>query len=703
MDKLNTNNLSSHKVKLSPLKLNNMSNKYNSSESRKEDINIESTPKSYMNSMRYVPTFDDSTFESKKLHIIKKPYKIFLPIRTKMNKIKNNRKLSLNNYYKKALKIDLFQRDIMTTESIISKITNSQETFKNIRIKNKSNLKTPLDNSKSNQNNNISKNVGFLSTERTLASKDITNFNISNISKKNDYDKYNIFSYTNKKRVNTNNNIINNINKNINNNYFTNSKNIIFGDFKDYPPLRFANINQGYTNLPNVKHCVNNFTNGIKNLTIEKYMNYCLKEKETTTKEYKESNDSNFKLEMKKKIDNKNLFEAFYKDYNTYCHKLKEKEEKDGHKINLLNWEIISFKNEVNRLNIKKDKLLTRLNKYIKMKEFLITMRNYSLDKKDDDLIFDKSSTNNILIKERRIKNNNTKKFARRQSQQIESIGKLNEIKIKGNKSNEKFRKNKRTNSARDKNPLLSSAVKEISTILNNHISNLLIYQNQLRMDLEPLKQQFNNLYKDLKESDEKKNKLLKLQFLIFPEKKRIAKERNEFLTKTLFNIKNNIYNSTNYNKMNNVLLDRLIFLYNILIDNKIISFSRIKASLEDNIVEKIFFYLKNIENGLNILFENKKKLKENYPKAYNDLIKEINDLIKLRALEAQKKKDVNQGNKKMHQIANKCNKSLILDRRKDYYQFGFKKLKKKKKTKKIDPYEELRYSDDNENEEEEK
>ena len=40
MDKLNTNNLSSHKAKLSPLKLNNMNNKYNSSESRKEDINI---------------------------------------------------------------------------------------------------------------------------------------------------------------------------------------------------------------------------------------------------------------------------------------------------------------------------------------------------------------------------------------------------------------------------------------------------------------------------------------------------------------------------------------------------------------------------------------------------------------------------------------------------------------------------------------
>ena len=220
-------------------------------------------------------------------------------------------------------------------------------------------------------------------------------------------------------------------------------------------------------------------------------------------------------------------------------------------------------------------------------------------------------------------------------------------------------------------------------------------------MDLEPLKEQFNNVYKELKQSDEKKNKLLKLQFLIFPEKKRIVKERNEFLTNTLFNIKNNLYNSSRYNRMNNVLLNKLIIVYNILIDNKIISFFKIRALHEDNIVEKIFFYLKNIENGLNILFENKKKIKENYPKIYDDIIKEINDTIKLRAFEAQKKKDANQKTKKMNQIVNKNNKGLILNRRKFYYQFGFKKLKKKKAIKKIDPYEELRYSDDNEEEDE--
>ena len=390
MDKFNINKFPFQKVKLSPLKINNISNKYNSSESKKEDINIENTSKSLFNSMRYVTTFDDSTFESKKLHIIKKPYKILLPIRSKMNKIRNKRKLSLNNYYKKTIKNDLFLKDIMNTESIISRTNNSEEAFKNIRKINKSILKTPFDISKTNQNNDISKNVGVLSTERTLASKDMTNFNLLNTSRKYDYDKYNIFFCKHKKKIDNINNIFNN-NKNKNDYYFTNSNNFI-RDYKDIKPLRFVNINQGYENLLNVKHCVNNFTNEIKNLTIEKYMNYCLKEKETKSKENRECNDSNFKLEIRKKLDNKNLLDAFYRDYNTYCHKLIVKEEKDSDKISFLKWKIISFKNEVNSLNIKKDKLLARLNKYIKMKQFLITMRNYSLDKKDaDSLLYDKS------------------------------------------------------------------------------------------------------------------------------------------------------------------------------------------------------------------------------------------------------------------------------------------------------------------------
>ena len=689
MNTYNEKKIISNRVKLSPLKISNLYTKNNSSESKKE----ENTSKSYLNSVKYLTTFDDSSLETKKLHIITKPYKIFLPIRTKMRKIKNKRLLSLNNYYKKTLKNDLISKERLSTESVM----NSEEIQKK-------------------KQNNTSKNMAITSTERTITTKDLTLLNVSHISKINNYNKYNIFAYNNKsnlyninkKNKNQNNNtIFNNTNKKTTNNNLTKS-------YNDYKPLRFLNFNQGYKNLPSLKNCINHFTNEIKNLTRETYMNYCLQEKKNTALDYLEFHDNNYKMEMKKKSDNKDLFDIFYKDYNIYYNQIKKKEEKDYDKRSLLNWEIISYKNDVNRLNIKKDKLLARLNKYIKMKQFLIKMRNYSLDKKDDSWMFEKfPQKEKNLLKNRRIKvdnpesdNENSKtdrNFRRRGSVELNDIGKLNEIKIKKNNKSTVIninRRLKRLKSQEALNPLLGSGMKETANILNNHITNLLIYQNQLRIELEPLKEEFNELYKSLKESDEKKNKLLKLQFLIFPEKKRIAKERNEFLSHTLINIKNNIYNSSKYNKLNKKIKEKLYIIYKTLLNNNIIPLTRMKASLEGNVVETIFFYLKNIEQGLNKLFANKKIMQENYPKEYNDVIKDINEILKIKALEMQRQKYNNKlGRNKINEIVNKMNKTLILNRRKDYYKFGYKKSKKKIKIKKIDPYDELKYSDDNNSE----
>lgn len=691
MNTYNEKKIISNRVKLSPLKISNLYTKNNSSESKKE----ENTSKSYLNSVKYLTTFDDSSLETKKLHIITKPYKIFLPIRTKMRKIKNKRLLSLNNYYKKTLKNDLISKERLSTESVM----NSEEIQKK-------------------KQNNTSKNMAITSTERTITTKDLTLLNVSHISKINNYNKYNIFAYNNKSNLYN----INKKNKNQNNNTIFNNTNTnkkttnnnLTKSYNDYKPLRFLNFNQGYKNLPSLKNCINHFTNEIKNLTRETYMNYCLQEKKNTALDYLEFHDNNYKMEMKKKSDNKDLFDIFYKDYNIYYNQIKKKEEKDYDKRSLLNWEIISYKNDVNRLNIKKDKLLARLNKYIKMKQFLIKMRNYSLDKKDDSWMFEKfHQKENNLLKNRRIKvdnpesdNENSKtdrNFRRRGSVELNDIGKLNEIKIKKNNKSTVIninRRLKRLKSQEALNPLLGSGMKETANILNNHITNLLIYQNQLRIELEPLKEEFNELYKSLKESDEKKNKLLKLQFLIFPEKKRIAKERNEFLSHTLINIKNNIYNSSKYNKLNKKIKEKLYIIYKTLLNNNIIPLTRMKASLEGNVVETIFFYLKNIEQGLNKLFANKKIMQENYPKEYNDVIKDINEILKIKALEMQRQKYNNKlGRNKINEIVNKMNKTLILNRRKDYYKFGYKKSKKKIKIKKIDPYDELKYSDDNNSE----
>ena len=263
-------------------------------------------------------------------------------------------------------------------------------------------------------------------------------------------------------------------------------------------------MNQGYKNLPSLKNCINNFTNEIKNLTREKYMNYCLRENEATLKARTECNNDKFKMEMKKKMDNKNLFDIFFNDYNTYFNRLSVKKMKDTDYISLLKWEIISYKNEVNRLNIKKDKLLARLNKYIKMKYFLITMQNYSLDKKDDSWKFhgSKKQVNeytNLIKEKRRIvtpeehRIESGKKFKRRVSVD-NNMGNMNKMSLYDDKNKRANRKLKRVNSSHESNPLAASAIKEIATILNNHIANLLIYNNQLRNDLEPLKEEFDSL-----------------------------------------------------------------------------------------------------------------------------------------------------------------------------------------------------------------
>ena len=558
-------NNKSTKIKINPLNFIATYSKNNLSESKKNKINQENISRSQLNSMRFLTTFNDSSFESLKLHIIRKPYKIFCPMRTKIKKIRNNIELSLNNYYRKIIKNHLFLKDINT------KIDSSRENYKIPKIKNNSILKSTFDGSKSIQNSQ-SKNI-ILNTERIPKTKDFININLSNISKINKYDKYNIFSY--------------NSNRSLSNNNSTSNNTKIIMAYNNYKPLRFLAFNQGYKNLTNLETCINNFSNEIKNLTREKYMNYCLKEQEANVKASNESNHENYIMEIYKKNENKTLFDIFHKDYNTYYNRIKKKEEKDTDKISLLNWEIISYKNEVNRLNIKKDKLLARLNKYVKMKQFLIAMRNYSLDKKDDSWMFEKSNSKNVdykmLIKERRIKeeeneNSNKNKNRRRGSVDLQNLGKFKEIKLKEDRRQKGAKKLKRLNSSKDKNPLLNSEMKEIATILNNHIANLLIYQNQLRIDLEPLKEEFDNLYKSSIGNNEKKNKIIQLKYLILPEKKRIAKQRNEFLANTLINIKEIMCNFSKYNKMNKLINEKLNCIYKLLLNNEIIKSNQDKS-----------------------------------------------------------------------------------------------------------------------------
>jgi hypothetical protein len=688
MNKSETNKYYIFKKRLSPIKYDYNIDKINYySESKRE----ENSSQSFLNSMRYMTTFEESCNESRRKHIIKNPYKIGIPIRSNIKKIKKSRLLSLNNFYKKTLKNNLLIKDILANDSTNYKMNTSKEELKKTPMRN-SVLKSTINISALNQTKNMN-------TEGTSSTKELTNPNASNNSRVNKYNKYKIFSYKH------------NINKT--NSFRNNYRNNKIDEFRTY---RFISLNEGRRNLPNIKTGMD-FIYEIKNIFKEKYISLCLKEKETEIKACKENNDENYIIDMKKKKENRKLLEIFIKEFNTYFKRLKIQLIKDKDYIRVLKWHILSYKSDVNRLNIRKDKLLAKLNKYIKMKHFLIKMRNYSLDKKDDDSWMFKNSNRsaimnynggNDLIKEnRRIKETEEseesfpkiKKFQRRGSVNLQDYGKLNEImtKITPDKNKQTNRKELRTNSLREKNPLIGSQIREISTILNNHIANLLIYQNELRIDLEPLKEEFKETYNSLKKSEERQNELLKLQFLILPEKKRILKDRNEFLTNTLININNNLYNSTKYNKANDLIHEKLNNIYKLLLDNKIINYIPMKTSIQDNIVERILYFLKHIEKGIVTLDKKKEILKKDYPELYMDVLNQIKEQTKVATLKKQRQMRLKFLKHKARKIVDKMEKSLILNKRQDFYQYGYKRHKKKIKPKVVDPYEELRYSDDNE------
>ena len=121
------------------------------------------------------------------------------------------------------------------------------------------------------------------------------------------------------------------------------------------------------------------------------------------------------------------------------------------------------------------------------------------------------------------------------------------------------------------------------------------------------------------------------------------------------------------------------------------------KTSIQDNIVERILYFLKHIEKGIVTLDKQKEILKKDYPELYVDVLNQIKEQTKVQTLKKQRQMRLKFLKQKAKKIVDKMEKSLILNKKQDFYQYGYKRHKKKIKRKVVDPYEELRYSDDNE------
>ena len=478
-------------------------------------------------------------------------------------------------------------------------------------------------------------------------------------------------------------------NKNIKTTYhiISNSDNLIPEQKKNN--LNMYSYKKAHTKNSNIHH----FVDEVKYMIKGKFMQKYLKNKELNCIFVKHANEDNLKIEIKSKSDNHKLFDQFYSEYERYHRKLQIETNKDVNYSNLLNWYIISLKNDIQSLLHKKEKLTNRLNKYIEVKEFINKMKEYCLEKEIKDSMFDKFKI--ICVEPKKLKKSNSKENIKKIEQNINEfsleqiLSKSPEQKsrrfssIENSGNNHKKLRSRRYSQLITKNELkeiddLCPRSNKITSVLNKHIAELLIRQNMLSEDIKPLKNEYDYMYKKLQKSKEGLEKTEEIQTL--NNKLRKEKEKNLILQNDLENIKKNNKNIKCKNRFYIKIEKKLLEIYNFLIDNKINNEVEYRKQKHITIMGNILYYLKNVELGLNVLMKEKANLKKYRPALYETLIFKINELKKEKLKKLTIEKQFNYERKKISDIINKMQKTVYKNTRTDYSRYVKRSKTKEKK-----------------------
>ena len=437
-------------------------------------------------------------------------------------------------------------------------------------------------------------------------------------------------------------------------------------------------------NLPTNYH-LNSFENEVKLFRKINYFNYCLKEVHYKHLRKKELNEEAIKVQINFLFKAHKLITKYLTESAHYFKFLIKQLDKEKSINDFIKYDVITIKNEINSLSNKKDKLLSRLENYADMKQFLIDVKIFS-DKQDK--ILSVLQSNNKSEKSENIKdifcslqntlNSVNRKYSRektimlkRKSCMFLSIPKLkekddNKKAIKKLKTNnqifynstyrEKMKQissNKEVNipkkdSQSNKNifllnsnnkPIFNS-VDEFFTItdnINHNIGLLLMYQTRIFNEMKPLRKEFHETYDLLEKSKIKYKNEIKMQFIILPKELKGVKDRNKSLLKKLENYKKNYINNGLEKKFFKIEQKLKIIYQNIYKTNiypkkcelcgekeYLENYVKIGGIKKNETLKNILFYLRKIELGYNLLAKSKIQLKENYPTSFEILKKKL-------------------------------------------------------------------------------
>ena len=446
-----------------------------------------------------------------------------------------------------------------------------------------------------------------------------------------------------------------------------------------------------YKKIYSQEGTVSRFLDEVKNMTKVKYKQQCLKKKTMNYMMKKNTIEDKIKIGLKSKTDNHKLFDQFYSAYEKYHRLLLKESNKDVNYSKLLNWYLISLKNDIQSLHHKKEKLTNKINKYIEVKNFIKKMREYCEKKEIKGSVFERFQTTRIDPKQNTKENEkNTKMLPINQliSKSPDDIQKFRRFSTDENavkhilKTNTKKLRNRRFSQLITKNEIkekddICPRSNKITTVINRHITDLLMYQNQLNNDIKPLQDEYDF---NVKAQKTKEGIKITEEMEVLFNKLRKQKEKNLILVADLENIKKSFKNNKNLNKFYIKIEQKLFNIHNVLIENKINHEIEYRKQRDISIINNILYYLKNIEIGINILKKEKANLKKNCPKLHDMLVMKINEANKEKIKKLTIQKQIIKEKRKITDIIHKMQKTVYKRTKVDYSRFVKRSKTKEKK-----------------------
>ena len=447
------------------------------------------------------------------------------------------------------------------------------------------------------------------------------------------------------------------------------------------------------------------FKNNIREERYQNYFNKLLSDELYFRNEHHGLKSNQFDITMFGRNISQNYFFSYLDSFNKYFRKLVQKtdDEKDNNEKLIMKEN--SLKNEINRLQQKKQKLLERFLTCLTYKKFLLHVKNKTLDynkfKYDDLIQYIKDEERRELVLNdyetiKSSKQNSARKLIKKNSTAKKFFKGMPRISINingsfSNKLNTSSNKNRKksiikiTNTQYEYEPIDNKPIFDsvedfelIFEILNNELANYLTEYNEIRKQISPLLIERKELIDEIKIEKERQIRLFNEELKSTIETLELLKEKNEDLVEQKKMLIKKSYTSVKHNNTFKIINQKIEKIFNYInINYK--NFD-INDELEFKSNNPSLLRLRIIENVANDLILEKNIFVKKYPEDYNKFVIGINLREKLQNIEKRKEAEILKQKQLIEKIIFNNNKIIIFPTHKVYEKYNLSKSKKSQK-----------------------